>query len=115
MVETISISCATPANPLTPTPLLTIPVPDEVEEGVDGGDLLVLGAGSQLALDGGVPGVDRKHAPDPDNGGADGRGEVVQQRPRAHASRGLGVQLGQTWKQHTEVRICNNAKTIETS
>ena len=45
-------------TPPSPHPTLsTFAVPDEVEEGVDGGDLLVLGAGAQLALDGGVPGV----------------------------------------------------------
>ena len=76
-------------------------VPDEIKEGVEGGDRgLGGGASAQPFLDGGVARVDGEHADDAYDGGHDGGAEVIYEGPCAHPTTRSRVQLGQTWVTH---------------
>lgn len=72
-------------------------VPDEVQEGVQAADLLVLGHGAGTAASApqlGVPWVDPQHQDDPQDGGDDGGGHVVYHGPATHPTTGAGIQTG---------------------
>ena len=70
-------------------------VPDEVEEGVHAGDVVVLLAVAEVGLQLGVPRVDDDDQDHPQDGGDHRGGHVVYHGPRAQTPAGLGVQTGQ--------------------
>lgn len=71
-------------------------VPNEIEEGIQAGDLILDGALSQLLLHLGVARVDDQHQDDTQDGGNDGGGHVVDHGPGAQATTGLGIQTRQS-------------------
>ena len=77
-------------------------VPDEIEEGVQAGDVVVLLSLAQALLQFGVAGVDDEHQDDSQDSSDDGGGHVVHHGPGAQATAGFGVQAGQTCSQNKQ-------------
>ena len=75
-------------------------VPDEVQEGVQTADLLVLGGRVLLltAPEFGVSRVDPQDQDDPQDGSYDRSGHVVDHGPGAHPPTGTSIQTSQTWE-----------------
>ena len=71
-------------------------LPDEIKECVERRNDRLLAAGRHLVLDVRVAGSDRENAYNADDGGDDGRREVVDQSSCTHPSAGLGIELCQT-------------------
>lgn len=70
-------------------------VPDQIKEGIQAGDLVVLLALAEVFFQFGVSRVDDEHQDDPQDGSNDGGGHVVDHSSGAQTTTGLGIQTSQ--------------------
>lgn len=74
--------------------------PDEIQEGIKGGHLSLLGScGLYIVFDAPVSWMNNGDEDDTGDDGDEGGGEVIDQRPQAHTTTGPGIQVSQPCNQ----------------